>query len=188
MNTENNNTNHNNAQHDAAAHDAAGVGAGLDGHAALPAELLAVAGQLDAMATGYRAEMSGAAMVAMARATRPSGAAREGAQLKLVGETVSASALKVGSAGGAGWSLRAGVVGGLLAMAATVALVVAVWPASVGSKSGDDVAATTGGVDAAMQIASSVDDKLSLDEFDALLAEADAIGTLNLETDGLNAS
>jgi len=192
MNTENNNNpNHENAQHDAGS-----LGAGLDGNAALPAELVGVAGRLDAMAAGYRSEMSGAAMVAMTRATRPSAGdvSRDGVPLKLVGETVAASRTPVGSAAkvrsgpGTGWSFRARAIGGVLAMAASVALVVAVWPASTGIKPGSDMVATTGGVDAAMQIASNVDDKLSLDEFDALLAEADAIGNMNLETDGSNAS
>ena len=157
---------------------------------ALPAELVGIAGRLDFLAANHRAELGDAALVAMARATRPSagGAARDGMRagtpLRLAGEPMA-----VDTAHGARvWSSRGRLIGGLLAMAASVALVVALWPSAGGVVPGSSLTAATGSVDAAMQIAFNVYDKLSLDEFDALLAEADAIGNLSFEPEGKNAS
>lgn len=173
MNTENSNTNDDDAS-------------GLTSGTFVPAELVEIADKVDALGASHRAELSTAALVAMARATRPNagGLLHDHQPLRFAGEPIAA----VAGNGASGWLSHGRVLGGLLAMAASVALMVAIWPAASGGKSGGELITTTGGVDAAMQIASNVDDKLSLDEGNALLAEADAIGMLSLDTDGKNAS
>lgn len=128
-------------------------------------EVRGIAAELDALAGAERAEISDGKLAAIAAATAPVPAAWQLSDAAAVRQPASHRPMRFRTAVQLG--------GSMLGLAAMVTVALLLWPTGQSSTA----VAASSGADAALALAEKLDEKLSLDAFDALLADTKAMDT-----------
>jgi hypothetical protein len=128
-------------------------------------EVRGIAAELDTLAGAERAAISDSQLAAIAAATAPVPATLKLTDAATVRQPASHRPMRFRTA------LRLG--GSMLGLAAMVTVAMLLWPAGQSSSA----VAASSGADAALALAEKLDEKLSLDAFDSLLADTKAMDT-----------